>query len=90
MRAITNQPSTGRTYDVQLSRPAFVCEAAPATEWLTDRQATQKLALDDVLNQIRGRVAIYHERIAGIENAKCVAFNRAFSWHLPPEQPSAC
>lgn len=76
-------------YPAQVGTPltALTPVADPATAWLTDRQATQKLALDDVISQIHGRAEIYQQRMAEIENAKCAAFNRAFSWHLPPEQP---
>ena len=68
-------------------RSSFPVAEDPATAWLTDRQKTHKLALEDVIGQVRERVEIYTRRVSEIEQAKCAAFNTAFSWHLPAEQP---
>lgn len=55
----------------------------PTLGLLRDRSHTTRLSLDDALQQIRGRLAIYTANLADIEQAKCAAINADFTFFRP-------
>jgi hypothetical protein len=59
----------------------------PIDALVSDKRWTAWLSVDDALQQIRSRYAIYTRNIDQIEQSKCAAINAEFTWHLPQGAP---
>ena len=70
----------------QIINDAHLCVPAgdTTTAFLTDRQHTARLGLDDAISQIRRRYDIYRTNLYEIEIAKCATINAAQTWLSHP------
>lgn len=81
-RGVTGQEDRGpQTVEQMLTDGYFAVPSGdPETALITDKRASAQLGLDDVIQQIQARVAIYEQNILEIEQAKCYAVSDLYGW----------
>ena len=64
----------------------IVPQGSPVEAILADKKGTAWLGLDDVIDQIRHRYAVYQRNIEDLQTSKCAAINSLYTheaWHGP-------
>jgi hypothetical protein len=79
-----------QTIEEVITRGYFAApRAPPEIALLSDKEATSRLALEDVVSQIQRRVKIYRQNINEIEHSKCYAINDSFAWEAAHGLPAS-